>query len=348
MVIWYFKDIFLYMVFSSIFAAVLTPFVNWASTKKIKNWQISRNLIAGSSVFLLMLIVFGIVSLFIPLFTEQIYIISNTSPDTILKAIMKPLNNLEAFLIDSEMVENEPGFLKDLATNGLANILSLNDVSNFLSGLTGAAGSFFVGFFAVLFITFFLLKEENLLLNTFCAIFPDEYARDIKNTFQEANYLISRYFRGIILQIVCVATLVFIGLSILDIKHALVIAIFAGLINIIPYLGPLIGGAFGVLIAITANLEMDAMPLLYLAIKVFTVFAITQQIDNWVLQPLIFSKSVLLHPLEIFIIIFVGARIAGPLGMFLGIPIYAIVKVIVAHTVIIIKRAKPEIIINSP
>ncbi len=348
MVIWYFKDIFLYIVFSSIFAAVLTPFVNWASSKKIKNWQVPRNLVAGTSVLFLMLAVFGIIALFIPLFTEQIYIISNTSPDSILKAIMKPLNNLEAFLINSELVENEPGFLKELATNGITNILSLNDVSSFFSGLTGAAGSFFVGFFAVLFITFFLLKEKNLLLNTFSAIFPDEYAKDIKETFKETNYLISRYFRGIILQIVCVSTLVLIGLSILDIKHALVIAIFAGLINIIPYLGPLIGGAFGVLIAITGNLEMDSIPLLYLAIKVFSVFAITQQIDNWVLQPLIFSKSVLLHPLEIFIIIFVGARVAGPLGMFLAIPIYAIVKVIVSHTVVIIKRAEPRIIINSP
>ena len=112
-------------------------------------------------------------------------------------------------------------------------------------------------------------------------------------------------------------------------KNALLIALFAALINVIPYLGPIIGAAFGVLITISSNLDIsfyaEMLPLLG---KVVFVFGCMQLLDNFILQPFIFSNSVKAHPLEIFLIILIGAQLAGIPGMILAIPTYTVVRVI--------------------
>ena len=118
-------------------------------------------------------------------------------------------------------------------------------------------------------------------------------------------------------------------LSILGIKNALLIGFFAALINVIPYLGPMIGAAFGVFITISSNLDLEFYnEMLPLLVKVVIVFASMQMLDNFLLQPFIFSNSVLAHPLEIFIIILVGAKLGGILGMVLAIPVYTVLRVV--------------------
>ncbi|NJN77214.1 MAG: AI-2E family transporter [Saprospiraceae bacterium] len=107
------------------------------------------------------------------------------------------------------------------------------------------------------------------------------------------------------------------------------------MINVIPYLGPLIGAIFGIFIAITSNLEMEFYSqMLPMISKVAVVFAIMQLTDNFVLQPIIFSTSVKAHPLEIFLIILIGAEVYGVLGMILAIPTYTVLRV-VARTFLI-------------
>ena len=106
------------------------------------------------------------------------------------------------------------------------------------------------------------------------------------------------------------------------------IAVFAAIANLIPYLGPLLGGIFGILVAISTSGDFSfSNENILLIIKVFSVFGAVQAIDNIVLQPLIFSKSVKAHPLEIFVIIFVGATVAGIPGMIAAIPVYTVLRV---------------------
>ena len=112
-------------------------------------------------------------------------------------------------------------------------------------------------------------------------------------------------------------------------KNALLIGFFAGVINVIPYLGPIIGGIFGILITISSNLDVDFYTqMLPLLIRVVIVFGTVQMLDNFVLQPFIFSTSVLAHPLEIFLIILMGAQIGGITGMILAIPAYTVLRVV--------------------
>jgi predicted PurR-regulated permease PerM len=116
-------------------------------------------------------------------------------------------------------------------------------------------------------------------------------------------------------------------LSIFGIKNALIIAFFAALMNLIPYLGPIFGAAFAVLITISSNLNLSFYSeILPLIITVVSIFASMQVIDNYLFQPIIFSKSVMAHPLEIFVVILVGANLGGITGMVLAIPIYTIIR----------------------
>jgi predicted PurR-regulated permease PerM len=115
----------------------------------------------------------------------------------------------------------------------------------------------------------------------------------------------------------------------LGVKNALLIGFFAGIMNVIPYVGPIIAAAVGMVITLSSNMELsfydEMIPLLT---KVGIVFIATRLIDDIILQPNIFSKSVKAHPLEIFIIVLVGAKVGGILGMVLAIPFYTAFRVI--------------------
>jgi predicted PurR-regulated permease PerM len=131
------------------------------------------------------------------------------------------------------------------------------------------------------------------------------------------------------MQVTAISIFVSIALSVLGVKNALLIGFFAALINVIPYLGPIIGAAFAVIITISSNLDLDFYTqMLPLLSKVVIVFAAMQMLDNFLLQPWIFSNSVLAHPLEIFIVILMGAQINGIVGMVLAIPVYTVLRVI--------------------
>ena len=115
----------------------------------------------------------------------------------------------------------------------------------------------------------------------------------------------------------------------MNIQNALLIAFFAAVINVIPYIGPTIGAVFGIFIAVSSNLDAEFTTVIVpMVTKVVIVFALMQMLDNFILQPFIFSNSVMAHPLEIFIIILLGAKLGSILGMVLAIPVYTILRVI--------------------
>ena len=117
--------------------------------------------------------------------------------------------------------------------------------------------------------------------------------------------------------------------SILGIQNALLIAIFAALINIVPYLGPMMGCTFAIFITISSNLGLDfykeVVPMI---VKVIAVFGFMQFLNDWIVQPLIFSNRVAAHPLEIFLVTLAGAKLGGIGGMILAIPAYTVVRIV--------------------
>jgi len=190
-------------------------------------------------------------------------------------------------------------------------------------------GDVMVAVFSVFFIGFFFLREQGLFVNMLMAIVPIGYEQQTANALDQTSRLLIRYFIGILIQMTLITVIVSSGLAIFGIPNALLIGFFAGIMNVIPYVGPIIATIAGVAISLSSSVNLsfydETIPLI---VRLLGVFFITRLIDDVVLQPNIFSKSVKAHPLEIFIIVLIGAKIAGILGMVLAIPFYTAFRVV--------------------
>lgn len=197
------------------------------------------------------------------------------------------------------------------------------------SSVMSRFGNLMVGIFSVFFISFFFLKEQGLFDRMLTAMVPNEYEAQAHQALDETSKLLIRYFIGILIQMTIITVFGSVALSMLGVKNALLIGFFAAVMNVIPYIGPILGASFGVMITLSSNLELPFYSeLVPLITKVLMVFAIMQLLDNIILQPNIFSKSVKAHPLEIFLVVMIGAKIGGVAGMVLAIPFYTAFRVV--------------------
>jgi predicted PurR-regulated permease PerM len=191
------------------------------------------------------------------------------------------------------------------------------------------AGNFFIGMFSVIFISFFFLKDENLFSNIILVMTPEKSAEKISVILRDTRLLLSRYFSGVCFQVFVMMTIEVAGLSIFGIPNALLIGTFGGMMNIIPYLGPLIGATVGILLCLSSIVSMgnynDIIPF---TLIIICVFSFANMVDNFVIQPFVFSNRVKAHPLEIFFVILMAGSMAGVPGMILAIPSYTVIRVI--------------------
>ncbi|MBQ7222323.1 MAG: AI-2E family transporter, partial [Bacteroidales bacterium] len=194
-----------------------------------------------------------------------------------------------------------------------------------------------VGTFAVLFISFFFIKDERLFTKIIAALTPDKIENSVCEAIRDIEKLLSRYFVGLIIEMFGVALVDFLGLFLIariGFGYAIGIAFIAGLLNIVPYLGPLIGEILGVSLCVILKLGLGIgldVNIWVFAIIVLAIMLSAQLVDNILYQPLIYSTSIHARPLEIFIVILIAAHIGGIAGMLAGIPTYTVVRVIASR-----------------
>jgi predicted PurR-regulated permease PerM len=326
--LWYFQLIVGYVIISWVLSMLGQPIMRFIQRLKFKRFQIHDGLAAGLTLASFFVIMIVLVALFVPMFLTQVNTLTEVDYQAIGESLEEPINRLNERLHRYGLLKpDEPSPIEKLQEESVDLISSM--ASSIFGSVLDVTSAFFINLFSITFITFFFLKEENLMKGFFSALMPEEQEAKIVEAISDIQHLLQRYFIGIILQITTITLIVTVGLTILGIKNALLIGLFAGLVNVIPYLGPLIGGAFGMFIVTTSNLDAafytELLPLL---LKVVAVFSIVQLTDNFVLQPLIYSSSVKAHPLEIFIIILVGATVYGVIGMILAVPAYTVLRVI--------------------
>ena len=266
--------------------------------------------------------------MFVPLIVEQANNLVTLDYAALAKTLEEPIQHLQAWLAEHN-INWDPRSTEQRLNETLTQSFNPELIGNLFSMILSAAGSVFIAVFSIVFITFFFLKEQGLFSNFLLALAPNKYEKEVINTIDGISHLLTRYFGGILLQISIITIYVSFFLSVLGVRNALLIGFFAGIINVIPYLGPIIGAVFGVIITISSNMDIDFYTqMLPLIGRVALVFATVQMLDNFVLQPFIFSTSVLAHPLEIFLIILIGAQLGGITGMVLAIPAYTVLRVI--------------------
>ncbi len=200
---------------------------------------------------------------------------------------------------------------------------------NTLSTLWGLVGNLFVMLTSVLFIAFFFLQEEGMFAKLVRAPFPEKQGDRIDRALYLIKNMLIRYFEGILAQMSILMLYLWLLLTLVGAENALLVSFFGAIVNVIPYIGPFIGMAFAIIVSICSSLDLDfyveTMPLI---IRVALVFFSMQAIDNLFLQPMIFSKSVKAHPIEIFVVIVIGSKLGGMLGMVVAIPFYTALRVI--------------------
>lgn len=202
-------------------------------------------------------------------------------------------------------------------------------IPSFLEIFFNNFGDFIIGLFAVLFLSFFLLKDEELIPNTVTIFASKGKEKRFLRVLLKVKELLSRYFIGLVLQILILSLAYTLILLIFGIKNALAVALICAFLNIVPYLGPLIGWGLMLLVVVSNNLGADFSTDLLPKLGYVTLgYAIAQVFDNIISQPVIFGKSVRSHPLEIFIVILIGGYVFGIPGMILAVPTYTTLKVI--------------------
>ena len=328
-ILWYFKNIVLYILLSLVLSLLGRPIFDLLGRIRIRKHCLPS---AVRSIFTLILLIGALLlffGIFIPLIVDKAYELSNLDTQKLVASLQEPLGDLERWL-NRYKVLPEGGFsVNDLAAKITAKI-NIASVANFFGNIAGTLGNVAVAIFSTVFITFFFLKDESLFSRAILSIIPDHLMDEVTRMMSSTRKLLIRYFGGLVIEVSGVILLSFIGFLILGISFndALLMGFLAGILNIIPYIGPIMGGILAVLIGFVTHLDLPfRTELLPLMIWVVVVCSVVQIIDNWIFQPLIYSSSVNAHPLEIFIVFLMAGSVGGILGMIAAVPTYIIVRV---------------------
>ena len=320
---WFFSDVVAYLLISTVVWFMLTPVVNFLDYTAIAGKSLPRWLATLLSMMVFVGLLVGIGLFFIPRAVDQAAVLTQLD----VGRLEKPMESLEATLMKYGVSENPEAeievYLKDKVLSFFGQV---GDVFGYVFGLTG---NVIVGLFAVAFISFFFLKDESLVKRIISGATPSKHGEKVARVMSNAKRLLSRYFIGLLIQVTLISMLVTLGLTVLGVENALLIGLFAGFINVIPYIGPMIGTFFGMFVVFTAHVQSGVdVSVGYLILKVFVVFMVVQTLDNFVFQPTIFANSVNAHPLEIFLIIFMAGKVGGIVGMVVAIPAYTLIRII--------------------
>ncbi|MEX2335999.1 MAG: AI-2E family transporter [Fulvivirga sp.] len=329
---WVFFDIFIYIAIAIVVSSILRPLTQYMANTQIFKVRIPRLLAVIFSYALLILLITSFIILFIPLISEQVEMISGVNYESLYDRITFPLQKFEQFLIVNDLTSEQEGFIVNALKENIIGFIANVKIGNVLNDILEVTGTILVGLLAVSFISFFLLYEMGSMRKKLIALVPNKYFEVTIAAYNKIERLLSNYLIGLLFQMFAIFSIAALGLSILGIKYALTIALFAAVANLIPYMGPILGATFGIAVGISMGTDLvTSQDYLFLILKIGSVFAIVQLMDNIFLQPLIFSKSVKAHPLEIFIIIFAGASLAGIPGMIAAIPVYTVIRVSVSE-----------------
>ncbi len=331
------KDTIVYFIIASIISLLAKPITNKLAEIHIKKHKIPRALAASVSIVLLIGLVVLANYLIIPSFISEIAVLSKIDFNQAFSGLESEYTHFKDFVNTLDLdVETGRNSIKE----GILGFLNIKTITNAFGGIVGSLGNIALAGFSILFMLFFFLKEKDLSHAIFMGIIPDKQEDRWESIIPKIKNTLSRYFRGLLIQMTSIFTLVFLGLRFfVGLESAMIIALFAALVNLVPYIGPLFGTAFGLIIGVgqAYALGLDVNFGIF-ALKILTVFGVTQAVDNFLLQPIIFSKSINAHPLEIFLVIMIAGTLGGATGMLIAIPFYSALRIFAKE---FLQRFKP-------
>jgi predicted PurR-regulated permease PerM len=296
------------LLISALIAYILDPIASYLEAKGITRTY------ATIIIFLLFFSVIAVTSwIFLPGLIRELY--------TLQQNLMSEDPSMLTRKIESLITTNLKYF--DVKTLGIEE-----KVQNGISLLTDELIAILAGFISTIsimiivpFVVFFLLKDGRNMKKTFIHFIPNRYFEMTLTVLHKIDLQLGWYLRGQFTEAFVVGVLSVLALWLLDVQYFIIIGVFAGLANMIPYVGPVAGAVPAIVVTLING--HDPIKLLYIILA----FTVVQLIDNILLQPMVLSKSVHMHPLIIVFAVLIGGQFFGILGMLLAVPAAGIIKV---------------------
>ena len=320
--------ILLYVILSLVVALIGRPLYKLFDKIQIKKKHLPDAVKAGLTLISIFGILGGIIAVFVPMIFTEAQLLTKIDLKQVETALTPSLEWFNS-LVDRLNIDPGSKFSESDIINYLFESLELSALPNLLNSVAGALGNLLVAIFSIAFMSFFFLKDKDLLTDVIIQLIPSSKEGRIQNILLNTRNILSRYFLALLLQVLAITICIFIGLKIVGVENALLVAVFTGIVNLIPYIGPWIGASFGIFILVANNIDASFAEVIEpKLIGVLVVFAATQMIDNYLIQPTIFSSSINAHPLEIFIVILVAGSLGGVVGMIVAIPVYSFLRIV--------------------
>jgi putative permease len=307
------------IIISALLAYVLDPFANLLESRGM------NRTFATVTIFLLFFAVIGIsYQFFLPLLSDEI------------AALQKGLNPEKAGMMITRL---ENFLVANLSFLGVRNLNLLVRIENSMAQLGEWIFSHFLDAASVItsmilipFIVFFLLKDGRDFKKAFVTLMPNRYFEFTLYLLHKLNNQIGNYLRGQLIDATIVGILSIVALWLIGVKYFFLIGVFAGLANLVPYFGPIVGAMIAVTVSIlqTGNFAM--------AFSVILAFVSIKLIDDVMIQPIVVAKSVHMHPLTVLLSVLIGGKLFGILGMLLAVPVTGFIKVLVHESILNYRR----------
>ena len=315
-IVTFFQTLFAPVLIAVFLYYILNPVVTMLEKIKIKRiW----------GILIVFILLFSLVALifvkFIPSLINQLVQLGHTIP-----GVVDDLTDLANQLSHEKWLQdiNIQAYLQKIDISAGKMIQSM--ISNLTSGMGSIISSVtttLVTMITVPIMLFYMLKDGHRMIPNIERYLPERMKDDTVVLLHKMSQTLSSYISGQVMECIFVAIMTFIGYKLSGIPYAFLFSVIAGATNMIPYLGPYLGLAP----AMITSLFVSPVKAILCAIVVLIV----QQIDSNIIYPSIIGKSLDIHPMTIIIILLVAGNLAGVFGMFLGVPIYAIVKTIVSY-----------------
>lgn len=294
------KDVVIILFVSLILASALDPSVDWLQKKKIP-----RSISIIFFYLIALSVLGGVLYLLIPAIIKETAQLAADFPRYYDK-LMSGFSSLKEFSARYGFLNDIKSSIESLSANlqGAATGV-FTTVSDIINGI--------VSFFMILVITFYMVVEENAVKKVIWSIAPEKHQPYLMQLVNRMQKKIGLWLRGQLILSLVVFIFIYVGLSILGIKYALVLALMAGLFEMVPYIGPTLAAVPGIFLAFTQA------PILALFTAI--IYYITQLLENNILVPKIMQKAVGLNPIVSISVLLIGLKLAGILGAVLSIPV---------------------------
>ncbi|MCB0364296.1 MAG: AI-2E family transporter [Bdellovibrionaceae bacterium] len=292
-----------------VFSYMLSPVVNFLERKGI------HRILAIIIVFALVTLLFGgLVSATFPFISDQVTSLKSELPKYI-EGTIRMIEDTE------ERLASFSGTLFTVDISDQVETTLLGWTSSIFEDLPTLVTKLFTTLILAPFFAFFLLKDGRTFSKILLAMVPNNIFEMVLNLYSQINGQIGQFVRARLLEAAFVGVVVWVGLFVLGARYATLLAIFAALTNLIPYIGPFIGAVPALIIALIngeSTLGLFLVMMVYLAAQI---------VDALFLIPMVVAKIVDLHPITVVIAIIIGAQLMGVLGMLISIPVASALKV---------------------